>query len=108
MTGPDEYTALVDKNVLTHLMAARNLRVAADAATRYPRRGPEGYPLLLHHPYYLLYSSQVVKQADLVLSLYALRRLLRPQPEAAQLRLLRADHRARLLALGVDPVDRRG
>jgi alpha,alpha-trehalose phosphorylase len=28
------------------------------------------YPLLLNFPYYLLYSSQVVKQADLVLALY--------------------------------------
>jgi alpha,alpha-trehalose phosphorylase len=31
----------------------------------------EQYPLLLHFPYYLLYSSQVVKQADLVFALYA-------------------------------------
>jgi alpha,alpha-trehalose phosphorylase len=31
---------------------------------------PDGYPLLLHYPYYLLYSSQVVKQADLVFALY--------------------------------------
>jgi alpha,alpha-trehalose phosphorylase len=30
----------------------------------------EEYPLLLHTPYYLLYSSQVVKQADLVLALW--------------------------------------
>jgi alpha,alpha-trehalose phosphorylase len=119
VTGPDEYTALVDNNVFTNLMAARNLRAAADAATRYPQRAAElrvsdhdaaawrdaaaamvipfddalgvtpqsegftryrawdfegtpasEYPLLLHFPYYLLYSSQVVKQADLVLALY--------------------------------------
>jgi alpha,alpha-trehalose phosphorylase len=43
--------------------------------TRYRRwdfssMSPEDYPLLLHFPYYLLYSSQVVKQADLVLALY--------------------------------------
>ncbi len=31
---------------------------------------PENYPLLMHYPYYLLYSSQVVKQADLVFALY--------------------------------------
>ena len=31
----------------------------------------EQYPLLLHFPYYLLYSSQVIKQADLVFALYA-------------------------------------
>ena len=30
MTGPDEYTGVVDDNVFTNLMAARNLRVAAD------------------------------------------------------------------------------
>ncbi len=31
---------------------------------------PEQYPLMLHFPYYELYRSQVVKQADLVLALY--------------------------------------
>jgi alpha,alpha-trehalose phosphorylase len=119
VTGPDEYTALVDNNVFTNLMAARNLMTAADVATRYPERAAElggdqreiaawrraagamvvpfddelgvtaqsegftryrqwdfaatrddEYPLLLHYPYYLLYSSQVVKQADLVFALY--------------------------------------
>jgi alpha,alpha-trehalose phosphorylase len=119
VTGPDEYTALVDNNVFTNLMAARNLNVAADVVERYPERGHElgveqgeveawraaagaiavpfdaklgvtaqsegftryrpwdfastredEHPLLLHYPYYLLYSSQVVKQADLVLALY--------------------------------------
>jgi alpha,alpha-trehalose phosphorylase len=117
VTGPDEYTALVDNNVYTNLMAARNLEVAADVAVRHPRRaaelgideeeiaswrdaataiaipvdtdlpvtpqsegftryrkwnfnGAEQYPLLLHHHNYALYSSQVVKQADLVLALY--------------------------------------
>lgn len=119
VTGPDEYSALVDNNVFTNLMAARNLRVAAETVGRYPDRAaqlgvepPEAiawrmaseaivvpfdeelgitaqshgftryrrwnfsgtqnghYPLLLHYPYYLLYSSQVVKQADLVFALY--------------------------------------
>ncbi|MCC6179182.1 MAG: glycoside hydrolase family 65 protein [Chloroflexi bacterium] len=119
VTGPDEYSALADNNVFTNLMAARNLRAAADAVKRYPDRAvelgvdeqeaaawceaancvavpfdadlgvtsqaagfthyrpwdfestpPESYPLLLHYPYYLLYSSQVVKQADLVFALY--------------------------------------
>jgi alpha,alpha-trehalose phosphorylase len=119
ITGPDEYTALVDNNVYTNLMATRNLCAAADVATRYPERAVElgvdeaeiaawlkaagaimipfddelgvtsqsagftryrrwsfvttpasDYPLLLHYPYYLLYSSQVIKQADLVLALY--------------------------------------
>lgn len=119
VTGPDEYSALVDNNVFTNLMAARNLASAADVAQRYPRRAAElgvtepelrawrraadaivlpfddelgvtpqsegftryrkwdfeatsaaAYPLLLHYPYYLLYSSQVIKQADLVFALY--------------------------------------
>ena len=119
VTGPDEYTALVDNNVYTNLMAARNLRAAADVAVRHPQRAteldvdqeeiaswrdaadaivipfdhelgitaqsenftrlrrwdfettpPDAYPLLLHYPYYTLYSSQVVKQADLVFALY--------------------------------------
>lgn len=119
VTGPDEYSALADNNTFTNLMAARNLRVAADLAEQYPVRADElgvtateiaewrkaadtivipfdheqgitaqaegftryrrwdfeatphtDYPLLLHYPYYLLYSSQVVKQADLVFALY--------------------------------------
>jgi alpha,alpha-trehalose phosphorylase len=118
VTGPDEYTALVDNNVYTNLMASRNMRVAADVATRHPRRAhelgvheeeiaswrdaaaavvipsdpdypitpqsedftrlrrwdfdatpPDHYPLLLHYHNYLLYSSQVVKQADLVMAI---------------------------------------
>jgi alpha,alpha-trehalose phosphorylase len=120
VTGPDEYTALVNNNVYTNLMAARNLRAAADAAVGHPRRAAElgvdqeeiaswrdaadamvvpydrelavtpqseaftryrswdfegttsdEYPLLMNFPYYLLYSSQLVKQADLVFALYA-------------------------------------
>jgi alpha,alpha-trehalose phosphorylase len=119
VTGPDEYTALVDNNVFTNLMAARNLVSAADAAVRHPQRAadlgvdqeeiagwrdaaraivipfdedlqvtaqsegftrqrhwdfegtsPGDYPLLLNFHNYLLYSSQVVKQADLVFALY--------------------------------------
>ena len=119
VTGPDEYSALGDNNVFTNLMAARNLRSAADAAARhrdaaavlgvddgeieswrrsaasvvipfdealrvtsqsegftryrrwdFERTTADEYPLLLHHPYYALYSSQVVKQADLVFALY--------------------------------------
>lgn len=119
VTGPDEYTALIDNNVFTNLMAARNLHAAADAVARHGDRAAEleveeeeaqgwrdaadamvvpfddelgitaqsegftryrpwdfastpadAYPLLLNYPYYLLYSSQVVKQADLVLALF--------------------------------------
>ena len=37
VTGPDEYTALVDNNVYTNLMAARNLTFAAELANRHPQ-----------------------------------------------------------------------
>jgi alpha,alpha-trehalose phosphorylase len=119
VTGPDEYSAVVDDNVYTNLMAQSNLRAAADAVERHgpiarahgveqdevaawraaadsmyvpydERLGvhpqdqdftdharwdfeatpPERYPLLLHYPYFQLYRTQVVKQADLVLALY--------------------------------------
>jgi alpha,alpha-trehalose phosphorylase len=119
VTGPDEYSALVDNNVFTNLMAARNMELAGDLAVRHMRRAaelgvteeevaswrdaataivvpfdrharitqqcngftrlrpwdfeatpPEDYPLLLHHHNYILYSSRVVKQADLVFAIY--------------------------------------
>ena len=35
VTGPDEYTAVVDNNVYTNLMAQQNLRAAADACDRH-------------------------------------------------------------------------
>jgi trehalose/maltose hydrolase-like predicted phosphorylase len=116
-TGPDEYTAVVRDNVFTNLMAACNLRTAAQACERHPDAADalevtaeeaaswramadtvhipyddelqvhqqcEGftrlrewrftedtaYPLLLNQPYVRLYSSQVVKQADLVLAMH--------------------------------------
>jgi alpha,alpha-trehalose phosphorylase len=37
VTGPDEYTAIVDDNIYTNLMAQRNLRGAVEAAARHPR-----------------------------------------------------------------------
>ncbi|WP_246854130.1 glycoside hydrolase family 65 protein [Naasia sp. SYSU D00057] len=36
VTGPDEYSAIVDDNVYTNLMAAQNLRGAAEFAERHP------------------------------------------------------------------------
>lgn len=38
MTGPDEYTGVVDDNVFTNLMAAANLELAARACRRSPQR----------------------------------------------------------------------
>src|SRR6185295_8306828 len=36
VTGPDEYTAVVDDNIYTNLMAQLNMMTAADAAKRHP------------------------------------------------------------------------
>jgi alpha,alpha-trehalose phosphorylase len=41
VTGPDEYTAVVDNNVFTNLMASRNLSGAADACQRHMDRARE-------------------------------------------------------------------
>ncbi|XVU23953.1 glycoside hydrolase family 65 protein [Actinoplanes sp. CA-054009] len=90
VTGPDEYTALMDDNIYTNLMAEQNLRAAgADVQLNVPydeqRRvhdqsagftrlpawdfSDEEYPLMLHHHYLNLYRKQVIKQADLVLAM---------------------------------------
>ena len=37
VTGPDEYSALVDNNVYTNLMAQMNLRAARDSVARHPQ-----------------------------------------------------------------------
>jgi len=119
ITGPDEYTAVIDDNLYTNLMAQRNFDAAADAIIRHPHvaralgvgqeeaaswrdaakamhipydeelgvhqqsehftRHPEWdfeatpqekYPLLLHYPYFDLYRTQVIKQADVVLAMH--------------------------------------
>lgn len=119
VTGPDEYSALVQDNTYTNLMAARNMHYAALTARRWERESarlevtaaetqqwqrsaeaiavpydahgmPEqhrdstrrqrwdfeasaksnGYPLLLHAPYFEIYRKQVAKQADLVLAMH--------------------------------------
>ncbi len=41
VTGPDEYTAIVDNNIYTNLMARRNLVGAADACQRHQDRARE-------------------------------------------------------------------
>jgi alpha,alpha-trehalose phosphorylase len=40
VTGPDEYTTVVDNNLFTNLMAAENLRLAADAVDRVRTESP--------------------------------------------------------------------
>ena len=41
VTGPDEYSAIVDNNVYTNLMAQQNLKAAADIVERHPDRAAE-------------------------------------------------------------------
>jgi alpha,alpha-trehalose phosphorylase len=41
VTGPDEYSAIADNNIYTNLLAQTNLRAAADAVARHPRRAAE-------------------------------------------------------------------
>jgi alpha,alpha-trehalose phosphorylase len=41
VTGPDEYSAIVDDNIYTNLMARLNLLGAADAAQRWPHESAE-------------------------------------------------------------------
>ena len=65
---------------------------------------PAQYPLLLHFPYFDLYRKQVVKQADLVLAMHMCGGAFTAEREGAELRLLRAAHRPRLVALGLYPV----
>jgi alpha,alpha-trehalose phosphorylase len=43
VTGPDEYTTVVDNNLFTNLMAAENLRLAADYADRVRTESPPDY-----------------------------------------------------------------
>ena len=43
VTGPDEYATVVDNNLFTNLMAAENLRLAADAVERARAEAPADY-----------------------------------------------------------------
>lgn len=46
VTGPDEYTALVNNNLYTNVMAAANVRRAADAVADLARRDPVSHAAL--------------------------------------------------------------
>lgn len=46
VTGPDEYSVLVDDNVYTNLMARENLRLAYDTIERLRERAPSSYAAL--------------------------------------------------------------
>jgi alpha,alpha-trehalose phosphorylase len=47
VTGPDEYSTVVDNNLFTNLMAAENLRVAADAVDRVRTESSPDYRRLV-------------------------------------------------------------
>lgn len=47
VTGPDEYSTVVDNNLFTNLMAAENLTIAADAVARVRAESPEDYRRLV-------------------------------------------------------------
>jgi alpha,alpha-trehalose phosphorylase len=47
VTGPDEYSTVVNNNLFTNLMAAENLRVAADAVDRVQTESPEDHQRLV-------------------------------------------------------------
>ncbi|MBO0746911.1 MAG: beta-phosphoglucomutase family hydrolase, partial [Acidimicrobiaceae bacterium] len=47
VTGPDEYTTVVDNNLFTNLMAAENLRLAADYVERVRVESPANYTRLV-------------------------------------------------------------
>lgn len=48
VTGPDEYTTLVNDNAYTNLMAQLNLHCAAEAVQRIERDHPDDYERLCH------------------------------------------------------------
>ncbi len=48
VTGPDEYTTVVDDNTFTNLMARLNLNYAASAVRRLEREHPRDYRALVH------------------------------------------------------------
>ena len=48
VTGPDEYTTVVNDNTYTNLMARLNLKSAADAVRRLREERPKDYTALVH------------------------------------------------------------
>ena len=82
--------------------ASRRSRRAsrATAAGTSRRRPTDEYPLLLHYPYYLLYSSQVVKQADLVFALYLCGDHFNAEQKRRDFDYYERDHGPRLVAVG--------
>src|SRR6266540_3967930 len=99
VTGPDEYTTVVNDNTYTNLMARLNLSYAASTVRLLREERPDAYtalahevdlrpeevefwdlqntprekfPLLLHFHPLVIYRHQVIKQADIVLAMFLL------------------------------------
>ncbi|MBV9415284.1 MAG: beta-phosphoglucomutase family hydrolase [Solirubrobacterales bacterium] len=47
VTGPDEYTTVVDNNLFTNLMAAENMKIAADSVDRLRAESPADFRRLV-------------------------------------------------------------
>src|SRR6185437_87981 len=47
VTGPDEYTTVVDNNLFTNLMARENLQMASLVLVELARKSPEAYDRLV-------------------------------------------------------------
>lgn len=48
VTGPDEYTTVVDNNLFTNVMARANLRAAANVVAEIARRSPTDYDAMIN------------------------------------------------------------
>lgn len=48
VTGPDEYTAIVNNNAFTNMMARENLRYAVESLELMQKKRPEGFKALAH------------------------------------------------------------
>ncbi|MGI9546067.1 MAG: glycoside hydrolase family 65 protein [Flavobacteriaceae bacterium] len=48
VTGPDEYTAIVNNNTFTNMMARENLRYAAESLELMQKKRPERFEALVH------------------------------------------------------------
>lgn len=63
VTGPDEYTTVVNDNTYTNLVARLNLRFAAEAVEWLEKNDPEAYQRLVHETTFEDQELQYWKQA---------------------------------------------
>jgi alpha,alpha-trehalose phosphorylase len=68
VTGPDEYTTVVNDNTFTNLMAKNNLRFAAERVTELKHENPEAYARLVHET--RLRDEEIGRWRDAVDAMY--------------------------------------